>query len=125
MFAAEKGQRAFARSLGFEQARMTALFVDIVRIADDLPRTSHSYQGATAVADRAVHVYVSTQNAGEHAVGIALAEHQRALFEGNRNVALDQFFDQVQWQIRTAQACPKDCEALFTLTGQVSLRFFC
>ncbi len=37
MFAVEESQRAFARSLGLEQARMTALFVDIVRIADDLP----------------------------------------------------------------------------------------
>jgi hypothetical protein len=113
MIPAEKSQRASARSLGFEQARMTALFVDVMMITDDLTRYSDSYQSAVPIADRTIHVYVPTQDAGEHAVCIALAESDRALLEGNRNVALDELFGQVCWQIQLAEAGPEDCECFF------------
>jgi len=36
MVAAEQRESAFGGNLGFEQARVTAFFVDIVRIADNL-----------------------------------------------------------------------------------------
>src|SRR5208282_1405554 len=123
MIAAEECQRAFARNLDFEQARVTTFFVNVVRIADDLARYSHSYQGAIPITDRAIHVYIPIQDAGEHAVSIALAERQRALLKGNRYVALDQLVDQVHRQFQTAQARPKHREGFFMLTAQIRPHF--
>ena len=119
MIAAEKREHALGRNLGFEQARVTALLIDVIRISNDLARTSHSHQSAIPVTYWAVHVNVAAQDAGEHTVGVAFAERQRAFLEGDRDVAVDQFVDQVHRQIQAAQPGPKNCEGLFMLATQV------
>src|SRR5229473_4816394 len=108
MISAEKRERASARNLRFEQACVTAFLVDVVGIADDLARSRHSHQGAIPITYRAIHVYVTAQDASKHAVGITLAERQGAFLEDNRDVALDQFVDQLSRQIQTAQICAED-----------------
>src|SRR5260370_12979679 len=111
MMSAEKRERASARSLRFEQACAAAFLVDVVWMADDLARSGHSYQGAISIAYRAIHVYKTAQDASQHAVGITLAECQRAFLEDNCDVTLDQLVDQFLRQIQTAQICAEDCEA--------------
>src|SRR6266850_1010265 len=108
MISAEKCQRASARNLSFEQACATALFVDVVGIADDLARSGHSYKGAIPIAYRAIHVYKTAQDASKHAVGITLAEREGALLEDNRDVTFDQIVDQLLRQIKTAQVRAED-----------------
>src|ERR1700688_876271 len=117
MTAAEKRERASARNLRFEQACVTAFFVDVVGIADDLARSGHSYQGAISIAYRAIHVYKTAQDASQHAVGITLAECQRAFLEDNCDVTLDQLVDQLLRQIQTAQVRAEDRESFLMLTG--------
>src|ERR1700722_18076554 len=96
MIAVEQRQRAFGRDLDFEQTRVTTFLVEVVRIADDLARSGQPDQGAIPITYRAIHLYVSAQDACDHAVGIALTERQGALLERNRNVAFDPFADQIQ-----------------------------
>src|SRR5579862_1151362 len=115
MIAVEQRQRAFGRDLDFEQTRVTAFLVYVIRIADDLARSGQPYQGAIPITDRTIHLHVPAQDACDHAVGVTLTERQRALFEGDRYVAFDHFIDQIQRQFQTAEAGPKDCEAFFVL----------
>ena len=51
MIAAEERQRAFARNLDLEQARVTAFFVHVVWIPDDLAWSGQPYQGAISIPD--------------------------------------------------------------------------
>src|SRR5258708_4831140 len=118
MVSAEKRQSAFARNLRFEQACVTAFFVDVVGVTDDLARSGYPYEGAVPITYRAINVYIPAQDAGKHSVGVALAERQGSFLEDNRDVALDQLIDQLQGQIQTVQVRAEDCESLLMLTAQ-------
>ncbi len=94
MIAVEESQGAFARDLDFEQARVAAFLVEVIRIPD----------------------YLARSDACDHAVGVALTERHCALFIDNRYVAFDQLVDQIERQLQTAEARPKYRESLFVLT---------
>src|SRR5580704_17744111 len=119
VIAAKVRQRAFARRLGFEQARGASSFVDVVRIADDLARSRHSEQRAIPVAYWAINVHIATHDVGDHSVGISFTECPRALLIADAYVALDQFIDQVGRQIQSAEARAKDCEGVSILTAWI------
>jgi len=108
MISTEKRQRAPARDLSFEQARVTAFFVDVVGIADELARSRDSNQGAIPITNRAIDIYVTAQDAGKHAVGVALAESERAFLEDNCDVTLDQVVDQLLRQVQTVKVRSED-----------------
>src|SRR5712672_1086401 len=116
MISAEKRERASARDLRFEQACVAAFLVDVVWVADDLARSGHSYQGTIPIAYRAIYVYKPAQDARQHAVGIALAERQRAFLEDNCDVTLDQLVDQLLRQIQTDKVRAEDRESFLMLT---------
>src|SRR5580692_5370093 len=123
MIAVEERQGAFARDLDFEQARVTSLFIEVVRIADDLARSGQPDQGAIPITYRAIDLHVAAQDACDHAVGVALAERQCSLLERNRDMAFDQFIDQIQRQFQTVEARPKDRKSLFMLTTCIRSHF--
>src|SRR5216683_2162462 len=108
MISTEKRQRALARDLSFEQACVTAFFVDVVGIADELAGSGDSNQGAIPITHRAIDIYIAAQDAGKHAVGVALAERQRAFLEDNRDVTLDQIVDQLLRQVQTVKVRSED-----------------
>ena len=120
MIAAEKREHALGRNLGFEQARVTALLIDVIRISNDLARTSHSHQSAIPVTYWAVHVNVAAQDAGEHTVGVAFAERQRAFLEEEPAMWWSTSSStRSTGRFQAAQPGPKNCEGLFMLATQV------
>src|SRR5258708_609009 len=99
MVAAEESQDAFGGNLSFEHPSVTAFFIDVVGVSDNLAGARQPNQSTVSITNRTVDVHIAAQNAGKHPVGVALTKSHGTSIECDRYMSLDQLVDQFRRQI--------------------------